>query len=154
MVPLRIVIITKMDPLKKSLPKFAQPGAGCIAYLQYWTHIDFPQNIAYKLQIGLQCKLCNKRYSWHLSEDPTFDFNSSVAKPIVRTDKLRPPPPFRLQVEEIHLCNVEEIHLCNVRKYIFEMCEITSWYSGSHWSSKLCPPPCLCQLSSTTSGSN
>ena len=29
MVPLRIVIITKTDPLKKSLPKFAQPGAGC-----------------------------------------------------------------------------------------------------------------------------
>ena len=28
MVPLRIVIITKTDPLKKSLPKFAQPGAG------------------------------------------------------------------------------------------------------------------------------
>ena len=32
MVPLRIVIITKMDPLKKSLPKFAQPGAGCCVY--------------------------------------------------------------------------------------------------------------------------
>ena len=31
MVPLRIVIITKMDPLKKSLPKFAQPGTGCVA---------------------------------------------------------------------------------------------------------------------------
>ena len=30
MVPLRIVIITKTDPLKKSLPKFAQPGAGCL----------------------------------------------------------------------------------------------------------------------------
>ena len=27
MVPLRIVIITKTDPLKKSLPNFAQPGA-------------------------------------------------------------------------------------------------------------------------------
>ena len=58
--------------------------------------------------------VCTKRYSWHLSEDPRFDFNSSVAKPIIRTDKLRPPPPFRLQVEEVHLCNVEEIHLCNV----------------------------------------
>ena len=29
MVPLRIIIITKSDPLKKSLPKFAQLGAGC-----------------------------------------------------------------------------------------------------------------------------
>ena len=28
--PLRIVIITKTDPLKKSLPKFAQPGAGWV----------------------------------------------------------------------------------------------------------------------------
>ena len=32
MVPLRIVIITKTDPLKKSLPKFAQPGAGCYVW--------------------------------------------------------------------------------------------------------------------------
>ena len=30
--PLRIVIITKTDPLKKSLLKFARPGTGCLAY--------------------------------------------------------------------------------------------------------------------------
>lgn len=35
MVPLRIVIITKTDPLKKSLPKFAQPGAGCPGLLDF-----------------------------------------------------------------------------------------------------------------------
>ena len=29
MVPLRIVIVTKTDPLKKSLLKFARPGTGC-----------------------------------------------------------------------------------------------------------------------------
>ena len=33
MMPLRIVIITKTDPLKRSLPKFAQPGAGCLVTL-------------------------------------------------------------------------------------------------------------------------
>ena len=70
--------------------------------LNCWPLI-FPQD--FKLPSKL---LCTKRYSWHLSEDPRFDFNSSVAKPIVRTDKLRPPPPFRLQVEEIHLYNVRK----------------------------------------------
>ena len=75
--------------------------------------------------------LCSKRYSWHLSEDPRFDFNSSVAKPIVRTDKLRPPPPFRLKVEEIHLCNMRNTSLQSA-KYIFAMCEIHLYIMRNH----------------------
>jgi len=42
--------------------------------------------------------LRDHRYSWQLSDDPQFDFNTSLAKPIIRTKKIRSPPPFQLKV--------------------------------------------------------
>ena len=61
------------------------------------TQIVVQINLRYLYPYKMYCK-CTPRYSWQLAEDPKFDFNSSLRKPIIRTNKIRSPAPFKLQV--------------------------------------------------------